>query len=1606
MNQLGKNLVIVLALVAAGFFAAWLRFRPYLGNEGRYTDGVQHYDVASGGEVRYAVWDAARGLPGDANGSEAERSPALSPDGRYMVFCVGEPGLGRDLYLAEMLDGRAIDPRPLSLLNTEADECAPCFSGGALYFASDRLGTAGGLDLYRARYDHGLFEEAERLTGEINSTSDDTDPAPAPGSEAILFASDRAGGALPNFDLFLARPVEVVLPEDVGGAGEEGDDPLVEAAEWSIEPLAVLNSGYDERDPAFTADGRTVFFASDRTASLGGFDLYRSSLGNDGWIPPVPLEGLNSEHSERGPMPTRDGFELLFSIETADDTADLFLARSRELFRTPGRPVGWRELLFLAVLVALALLAWMAKRWEQLEILYKCVLVSLLVHLLAMWAFQDVFPESGEYELRGDSNRILVRLVSNPTGPLASNTERGGQLEVEQQERTEVAERTDSEQAVATAAEAALARLERAAEEQIAVPERSGTSQQVRTTTAPPQVDVQDAAEQFQRMTGAQRELALEAARVEERTEQAEADAERDRRSEAVVAEAQPEAREQARAEQGAELPAAPAVAEASEERSAREDPSEVPVAQPRSTHERIAGAAPELSVQAAATGAAAPASDESAERADARADALAESVTVAPATELARADRGKSEPATDSERAASSEAREQRDVRELGPEVALADAADATPRISGGAQAFAVEAQSTSGRAERPVQGAARSVAQSETVAASERSPESWRQTRATQGADLPRAPGAGAASELPTQLDARSGVDVAQPTEALERIAGAAPELSLEASEAGRLGPRDDGPMAERGDTAAPDALAQGEQAAPAAGDLPRADQGREAPLEALAGRGATSELPTQSEATSRSSVALSDAEEQSFERIEGATQSLVVEAGATGATVPRTAEEAQHESGGAGQAMLSGAIPAQVQASRGTGSALPEAPGASGASELPTLREATGRVAVAQPSESVTRLTGAATELTLEAGTTSNGAIHAEVGEAERRPSDSRSTVQTDAARPVAAPASLARNRNGRDELGEPSPVARGTVDGPGALETRIAQLDLQDTEDTPTTGQGADGRLVKPGKLVVEATTFGEHSDGESGLAAERSVLVTRQGGQDAVGPSAAATLTRTRRDEDLAGPPVRGLGFEVVSSRSSSPRVDLQDARSGGDAPERHGPVSAQESGITRSLDDTLLALAPTELDRNRSASTSGPRRLDVDRSAPRTEAVPSFRPLEAQERKTLEDEGPARMTRWEQTPYQSRAGIQKQLALEEYGGSEETEAAVARGLAYLASKQKRNGYWGSADDRHEKYEHVAVGKTGLALLAFLGAAHTQDSNTEYSQVVERAIQFLIAVQDEETGHFGYTSSYSHGIATYALGECFALTGDERLRAPIEAAVAQILRRQQRSADSRIHGGWSYYYSDDHTFDRWPRASITAWQVMALESARLGGVKVPDRAFEDARGFLRKCWDQNRGAFRYSHDPARLGSSFDVLPGSTPASLFALSLLGDDVATSKFGKARAFVLDRAPSGYRYTTDDAFVHKAQGNLYFWYYGTLAMFRVDGVPWEMWNEAMKDTLLPSQDEDGSWRPISIYATDYAGDTQRDRTYSTAMCVLTLEVYYRYFTPLLKVE
>ena len=120
-----------------------------------------------------------------------------------------------------------------------------------------------------------------------------------------------------------------------------------------------------------------------------------------------------------------------------------------------------------------------------------------------------------------------------------------------------------------------------------------------------------------------------------------------------------------------------------------------------------------------------------------------------------------------------------------------------------------------------------------------------------------------------------------------------------------------------------------------------------------------------------------------------------------------------------------------------------------------------------------------------------------------------------------------------------------------------------------------------------------------------------------------------------------------------------------------------------------------------------------------------------------------------------------------------------------------------------------------------------------------------------------------------------------------LGAALAAGLNRILATQNRGRDRRSHGGWGYFSNRLDNEDRFSRASVSVWMIMALESAKLAGVSVPEHRLESARGFFERLWNARRGYFHYNLEPGRLSSDWPTLPASTPASVFALQLLGVD-----------------------------------------------------------------------------------------------------------------------
>ncbi|MCO5169161.1 MAG: HEAT repeat domain-containing protein [Planctomycetes bacterium] len=275
-------------------------------------------------------------------------------------------------------------------------------------------------------------------------------------------------------------------------------------------------------------------------------------------------------------------------------------------------------------------------------------------------------------------------------------------------------------------------------------------------------------------------------------------------------------------------------------------------------------------------------------------------------------------------------------------------------------------------------------------------------------------------------------------------------------------------------------------------------------------------------------------------------------------------------------------------------------------------------------------------------------------------------------------------------------------------------------------------------------------------------------------------------------------------------------------------------------------------------------------------------------------------------------------------------------------LCWLGRRQEEDGRWASPRGDHD------VGVTALATLAFL--AHGQTHRFGRWKV---AVGPGLAWLRERQGRDGAFDEppLDQALATQALCEAFATSRDRALRASAQAAVDALVRAQAPD------GGWG-------------STLLTAHAVLALKSARSGGLDVPDEALARAGARL-----QEPGA---ADDAAAEAG----LPVERAAALLGRLFTGE----------RGVHLEiRRNDLPRPATD-------QGAPAYWYFATYAAFAA-GHPdfiarWGPEVDAMLTGLqvAPGDPEQGSWA-----AAGWSG-AWGGRTATTALNFLTREVHRRY--------
>jgi hypothetical protein len=259
---------------------------------------------AYGGAIESKQKAAAygRALITDRNGGDLNVGPALSPDGRQLLFLSEKGMFSIELFLADAQTGEvkrrivktAVDPHfeSLQFINssgawdatgrrfafaavskgkpvitvldlttgdtrehrfTQLDEIYdPTFSpdGRQVAFTAN---TGGLLDLYTYDFESGQFK---RLTEDVYA---ELQPAWSPDGTRIAFVTDRYGARLGELSL---GPYQIALIDPSSG---------------EVRGPVVGFEGAKAIDPQWSADGRSLYFLSDRT---GATNIYRVEVGS------------------------------------------------------------------------------------------------------------------------------------------------------------------------------------------------------------------------------------------------------------------------------------------------------------------------------------------------------------------------------------------------------------------------------------------------------------------------------------------------------------------------------------------------------------------------------------------------------------------------------------------------------------------------------------------------------------------------------------------------------------------------------------------------------------------------------------------------------------------------------------------------------------------------------------------------------------------------------------------------------------------------------------------------------------------------------------------------------------------------------------------------------------------------------------------------------------------------------------------------------------------------------------------------------------------------------------------------------------------------------
>ncbi len=246
--------------------------------------------------------------------------PVLTIDNQKIYFTrrLGrETQYDEDIMMASKSGGEWGKARSISRnINSEYNEgaCTVSADGRALIFtACEGRQTFGNCDLYVTNFDGNKWSKAENLGSAINSPYWDSQPSLSADGKTLYFASNRPGGEGKR-DIWMSK---------------------LENGSWQ-KPTNLgknVNTKFDDTTPFIHVNGEALFFSSDGRPGMGGFDLFQSEKGPNGWEAPVNLGyPINDHQDQLAIFVVPGGEEAYFTSDTREGSFLYRFEMQDELF--------------------------------------------------------------------------------------------------------------------------------------------------------------------------------------------------------------------------------------------------------------------------------------------------------------------------------------------------------------------------------------------------------------------------------------------------------------------------------------------------------------------------------------------------------------------------------------------------------------------------------------------------------------------------------------------------------------------------------------------------------------------------------------------------------------------------------------------------------------------------------------------------------------------------------------------------------------------------------------------------------------------------------------------------------------------------------------------------------------------------------------------------------------------------------------------------------------------------------------------------------------------------------------------------------------------------